>query len=60
MSDRGTQNSPNTRHPNRPASEPSKLDQFADNVYESAVEMAKELSAIRREDLENTEEKGKS
>jgi len=33
MSDRGTSNSPNTRNPNRPASKPSRLDQFADNMF---------------------------
>jgi len=34
MSDRGTSNGPNTRNPNRPASKPSRLDQFADNMFE--------------------------
>ncbi|MCX7710824.1 MAG: hypothetical protein N2484_13375 [Clostridia bacterium] len=34
MSDRGTSNSPNTRNPERPASNPSRLDQFADDIFE--------------------------
>lgn len=34
MSDRGTNNSPNTRNPNRPASNPSRLDQFADDMFD--------------------------
>lgn len=34
MSDRGTSNSPNTRHPERPAGKPSRLDQFADDLFE--------------------------
>lgn len=33
MSGRGTSNSPNTRHPDRPASNPSRLDQFADDAF---------------------------
>jgi hypothetical protein len=32
MAGRGTSNSPNTRNPERPASNPSRLDQFADDV----------------------------
>jgi len=34
MSDRGTSNSPNTRNPERPASNPARLDQFADDLFE--------------------------
>ena len=33
MSGRGTSNSPNTRNPKRPASNPSRLDQFADDMF---------------------------
>lgn len=33
MSDRGTNNAPNTRHPDRPAGKPSRLDQFADDIF---------------------------
>lgn len=33
MSDRGTNNSPNTRNPGRPAAKPSRLDQFADDMF---------------------------
>jgi hypothetical protein len=33
MSDRGTSNGPNTRNPQRPASHPSRLDQFADDMF---------------------------
>lgn len=32
MSGRGTDNSPNTRNPERPASKPARLDQFADDI----------------------------
>lgn len=35
MSDRGTSNSPNTRNPQRPASNPSRLDQFADDMFQN-------------------------
>ncbi|MFZ5641603.1 MAG: hypothetical protein ACOY4Q_13075 [Bacillota bacterium] len=34
MSDRGTNNSPNTRNPGRPAGKPSRLDQFADDLFD--------------------------
>lgn len=34
MADRGTNNSPDTRNPDRPAGKPSRLDQFADDVFE--------------------------
>ncbi|WP_156779654.1 hypothetical protein [Desulforamulus reducens] len=34
MSDRGTSNSPNTRNPERPASHPARLDQFADDLFQ--------------------------
>jgi len=33
MSDRGTSDSPNTRNPERPPSNPSRLDQFADDLF---------------------------
>jgi hypothetical protein len=33
MSRRGTSNSPNTRNPERPASKPGRLDQFADDMF---------------------------
>ena len=35
MSGRGTSNSPNTRNPLRPASNPSRLDQFADDMFDN-------------------------
>ena len=59
MSNRGTQDSPNTRNPERPARKPSRLDQFADDVFESTVEFAKDLSAIRRDDDSGISEKEK-
>lgn len=34
MSDRGTSNSPNTRNPDRPPGKPSRLDQFADDLFD--------------------------
>lgn len=34
MGGRGTNNAPNTRNPNRPASNPSRSDQFADDIFE--------------------------
>ncbi|SEN31788.1 hypothetical protein [Lihuaxuella thermophila] len=35
MSDRGTNHAPNTRNPNRPPSKPGRLDQFADDLFET-------------------------
>ncbi|MFC4766552.1 hypothetical protein [Effusibacillus consociatus] len=35
MSDRGTNNAPNTRNPDRPPSKPGRLDQFADDLNET-------------------------
>jgi hypothetical protein len=35
MSDRGTQNAPNTRNPDRPPAKPGRLDQFADDLFET-------------------------
>ncbi len=34
MSKRKTSNSPNTRNPQRPAGKPSRLDQFADDLFD--------------------------
>lgn len=34
MSDRGTNDTPNTRNPDRPAAKPSRLDQFADDIFD--------------------------
>ncbi len=34
VSDRGTSNSPNTRNPERPPGKPSRLDQFADDLFD--------------------------
>lgn len=36
MSDRGTNNAPNTRNPDRPPSKPGRLDQFADDLHGTA------------------------
>jgi len=41
VSGRGKQNSPNTRHPERPPRKPGRLDQFADNGRE---ELSEELN----------------
>jgi hypothetical protein len=38
MSDRGTSNAPNTRHPERPSSKPSRLDQYADDMFDATKE----------------------
>lgn len=35
MAGRGTSDSPNTRNPQRPARKPSRLDQFADDIFEN-------------------------
>ncbi len=35
MADRGTNNAPNTRNPDRPPSKPGRLDQFADDMQET-------------------------
>lgn len=35
MSDRGTNNAPNRRNPDRPPSKPGRLDQFADDLFET-------------------------
>lgn len=35
MSDRGTNNAPNTRNPDRPPAKPGRLDQFADDLQET-------------------------
>jgi len=34
MAGKKNKNSPNTRNPERPASQPSRLDQFADDLFE--------------------------
>lgn len=43
MSDRGTSNSPNTRNPGRPASNPARLDQFADDLFEGSEKAQEKL-----------------
>ncbi|WP_018130439.1 hypothetical protein [Effusibacillus pohliae] len=35
MADRGTNNAPNTRNPDRPPAKPSRLEQFADDLNET-------------------------
>ncbi|GAX89109.1 hypothetical protein [Effusibacillus lacus] len=35
MSDRGTNNAPNTRHPDRPPRKPGRLEQFGDDLQET-------------------------
>lgn len=45
MSDRGTSNSPNTRNPNRPASNPSRLDQFADDIFEAGKDRSEGVTS---------------
>lgn len=51
MSDRGTSNAPNTRNPDRPASKPSRLDQFADDQWD------RERSASKKGDVTSRQEK---
>lgn len=51
MSDRGTSNSPNTRNPERPASKPSRLDQFADDVFKDNND--KNLDVTSRKEKKN-------
>ncbi len=55
MSDRGMNNSPNTRNPNRPASKPSRLDQFADDMFDDDLkgngeEKQKEINVTSRKE----------
>lgn len=50
MSDRGTSNSPNTRNPQRPASHPSRLDQFADDVFEGSEREQEKLGVTSRQE----------
>lgn len=64
MSDRGTNNSPNTRNPKRPPSKPGRLDQFADDLFNHELsggseEVAEELGVTSRretKDLRKAEE----
>lgn len=48
MSDRGTQNAPNTRNPERPPRKPACLDQFADDLFNKDEEVADELGVTSR------------
>lgn len=50
MSDRGTSNSPNTRNPERPASKPSRLDQFADDMFEGSERAQEKLDVTSRQE----------
>lgn len=55
MSDRGTNNAPNTRNPERPASNPSRLDQFADDMFDDDIKgngekKQRELNVTSRQD----------
>ncbi|MFZ5643501.1 MAG: hypothetical protein ACOY46_07915 [Bacillota bacterium] len=50
MSDRGTSNSPNTRNPERPASNPSRLDQFADDIFEESDRAKEKLDVTSRQE----------
>lgn len=50
MSGRGTQNSPNTRHSDRPPGKPSRLDQFADDRFDDSEEEAEELGVTNKDE----------
>lgn len=50
MSGRGTQNSPNTRHSDRPPGKPSRLDQFADDLFDDSEEEAEELGVTNKDE----------
>lgn len=50
MSDRGTSNSPNTRNPDRPASHPSRLDQFADDIFDGSEREKEKLDVTSRQE----------
>lgn len=52
MSDRGTSNSPNTRNPERPPSNPARLDQFADDIFDGNDEDKEKLDVTSRRDKE--------
>lgn len=48
MSDRGTSNSPNTRNPERPPGKPSRLDQFADDLFDGDDKAKERLDVTSR------------
>ena len=63
---RGTSNAPNTRNPDRPASNPSRLDQFADDMFDDKLTSLRDdsredikLPETRKHDAERTLETGK-
>ncbi len=48
MSDRGTSNAPNTRNPERPPGKPSRLDQFADDLFDGSDEAKEKMDVTSR------------
>lgn len=50
MSDRGTSNAPNTRNPERPASHPSRLDQFADDLFDGSDKEKEKMDVTSRKE----------
>lgn len=52
MSDRGTSNSPNTRNPGRPPSNPARLDQFADDSFDGNDKDKEKLNVTSRREKE--------
>ena len=52
MSNRGTQNAPNTRHPKRPPRKPARLDQFADDIDAKQVEFGMDLGVTNRKEAQ--------
>ncbi|SHK23221.1 hypothetical protein [Desulforamulus aeronauticus] len=50
MSGRGTSNSPNTRYPDRPASKPARLDQFAGDVSPRLVKLEEDMGVTSRKE----------
>ena len=45
MPERGTNNSPNTRNPDQPPRKPSRLDQFADDLFEDNRDLAEGVTS---------------
>lgn len=56
MSDRGTSNSPNTRNPERPPGKPSRLDQFADDIFEGSERAQEKLGVTSRQEKKTFKE----
>lgn len=50
LSDRGTNNSPNTRNPERAPGKPARLDQFADDLFDGDDREKEKLEVTSRKE----------